>query len=111
MNGRQFTNRYDNLNQGYIKHKQNQYKHYYQEELSVIPYTEELFWDKLIHLGWRKDYTTTECLVLVCSVCEQGITKVVLKHMTDIRPLLNVEDKIQHHKIGYCKAIAKQSKA
>lgn len=111
MNDKQFVNRYDDLNQGYIKHKQTQYKNYYQEELNFIPYSEELFWDKLVHLGWRKDHTTTEYLILVCSICEQGITKVVLKHIKDIRPLLNVEDKIQIHKAAYCKATAKQSKA
>jgi hypothetical protein len=76
-----------------------------------LPYSEELFWNKLVHLGWRKDQTTTECLVLVCSVCEQGITRVVLKHNIDIRPLLNIEDKVEIHKTAYCKATAKQSKA
>jgi hypothetical protein len=108
MNNKQFIDRYDDLNQGYIQHKQEQYKHYKEPDL---PYTEKLFWDKLIHLGWRKDYTTTECLVLVCSVCEVAITKVVLKHNVDIKPLLNVEDKVQLHKAAYCKATAEQSKA
>jgi hypothetical protein len=108
MNNKQFIDRYDDLNQGYIKHKQTQYKHYKEPNL---PYSEELFWNKLVHLGWRKDYTTTECLVLVCSVCEVAITKVVLKHNVDIKPLLNVEDKVQLHKAAYCKATAEQSKA
>jgi hypothetical protein len=111
MKEHQFVDRYAELNPRYIKHKQDQYKNYYQEELSLIPYTEELFWDKLIHLGWRKDHTTTECLVLVCPACEKAITKVVLKDNIDIRPLLKIEDKVKIHKTAYCKAIAKQGKA
>ena len=108
MNEQQFVDRYSELDKQYVKHKQEQYKNYKEPNL---PYTEKLFWDKLVHLGWRKDYTTTECLVLVCSVCEVAITKVVLKHNVDIKPLLNVEDKVQLHKAAYCKATAEQSKA
>jgi hypothetical protein len=111
MDSKQFVDLYNDLNQGYIKHKQKQYKDYYHEQINPEPYTEELFWDELVPLGWRKDYTTTECLVLVCSVCEQAITKVVLNNIIDIKPLLKVEDKIQIHKAEYCKATAKQSKA
>jgi hypothetical protein len=44
-------------------------------------------------------------------VCEGAITKVVLKHNVDIRPLLNIKDKVEIHKAAYCKATAKQSKA
>jgi hypothetical protein len=111
MKEHQFVDRYAELDPKYIKHKQNQYKNYHQEKLNFIPYTEEFFWNKLIHLGWRKDHTTTERLVLVCPVCEGAITLVVLKHNVDIRLLLNIEDKIQIHKAAYCKATAKQSKA
>ena len=107
MTDKQFVDRYDDLNQGYIKHKQTQYKHSYQEELSYIPYTEKLFWDKLIHLGWRKDYTTTECLVLVCSACELSITKVILKDTSDVRGLLNIDERKRHHQRHYCTATGK----
>jgi hypothetical protein len=44
-------------------------------------------------------------------VCEGAITKVVLKNNVNIRPLLNIEDKIKIHKTAYCKATVKQSKA
>jgi hypothetical protein len=108
MGEHSFVDRYIELDKQYIQHKQEQYKHYKEPDL---PYTEKLFWDKLIHLGWRKDYTTTECLVLVCSVCEGAITKVVLKNNVNIRPLLNIENKVEIHKTAYCKATAKQSKA
>jgi hypothetical protein len=108
MGEHSFVDRYIDLDKQYVKHMHEKYKHYKEPNL---PYTEELFWNKLVHLGWRKDQTTTECLVLVCSVCEQGITRVVLKHNIDIRPLLNIEDKVEIHKTAYCKATAKQSKA
>jgi hypothetical protein len=108
MNEQQFVDRYSELDKQYVKHKQEQYKNYKEPNL---PYTEKLFWDKLVNLGWRKDRTTTECLVLVCPVCEGAITKVVLKHNVDIRPLLNIKDKVELHKAAYCKATAKQSKA
>jgi hypothetical protein len=108
MNEQQFVDRYSELDKQYVKHKQEQYKNYKEPNL---PYTEKLFWDKLVNLGWRKDHTTTECLVLVCPVCEGAITKVVLKHNVDIRPLLNIKDKVELHKAAYCKATAKQSKA
>jgi hypothetical protein len=39
-------------------------------------------------------------------VCEKAVTKVVLKHNTDVRPLLNIEDKIKLHEKAYCKATA-----
>ena len=44
MNNKQFIDRYDDLNQGYIKHKQTQYKHYKEPNL---PYSEELFWNRV----------------------------------------------------------------
>ena len=117
MNSKQFVDRYDPLNQGYIKHKQNQYKHYYQEKLSLEPYTEELFWEKLVHLGWRKSITEpkideglgtkpVECLVLVCPDCELAITKIILKNSPSLNSFLDVEQHITIHK-RYCKATDK----
>lgn len=104
MGNGQFKDLYAEIDKGYLLHKQNQYKNYKEP---AVYYSEELFWDKLVHLGWRKDYTTTECLVLVCPVCETSITKVILKHFNDIRGLLNVKDKIEHHTEHYCRAIGK----
>lgn len=104
MGEHSFVDRYIELDRGYLKHKQEQYKDYKQPNL---PYTEELFWDKLVHLGWRKDHTTTECLVLVCSACELSITKVVLKNTSDVRGLLSVDERKHHHQRYYCKATGK----
>jgi hypothetical protein len=104
MNEQQFVDRYSELDKQYVKHKQEQYKNYKEPNL---PYTEKLFWDKLVHLGWRKDYTTTECLVLVCSVCELSITKVILKDTSDVRGLLNVNERKRHHQMHYCKETGK----
>ena len=104
MGEHSFVDRYIELDKQYIQHKQEQYKHYKEPDL---PYTEKLFWDKLIHLGWRKDHTTTECLVLVCSACELSITKVVLKNTSDVRGLLSVDERKHHHQRYYCKATAK----
>jgi hypothetical protein len=104
MNEQQFVDRYSELDKQYVKHKQEQYKNYKEPNL---PYTEKLFWDKLVNLGWRKDYTTTECLVLVCSVCELSITKVILKDTSDVRGLLNVDERKRHHQMHYCKETGK----
>jgi hypothetical protein len=104
MNEQQFVDRYSELDKQYVKHKQEQYKNYKKPNL---PYTEKLFWDKLIHLGWRKDHTTTECLVLVCSACELSITRVVLKDASNVQGLLDVNERKRHHQRHYCKATGK----
>jgi hypothetical protein len=104
MGEHSFVDRYIDLNKQYVKHKQEQYKHYKEPNL---PYTEELFWDKLVHLGWRKNYTTTECLVLICSACELSITKVIIKDTFDFRGLLNMDERKRHHQKYYCKTTGK----
>lgn len=114
----QFVDRYLEMNEGYVHHKQQQYKTYngWQSNLPPIYYTETLFWNELIPLGWRKDQqiakdgSTIDSLVLVCKLCEGHITRVVRKnwtHLTNVRFMLDVKDKIEHHEEGYCKAIAK----
>ena len=104
MGEHSFVDRYVELDKQYVKHKQEQYKNYKEPNL---PYTEELFWDKLVHLGWRQEHTTPECLVLVCSACELSITKVILKDTSDVRGLLNVDERKRHHQRYYCKATGK----
>jgi hypothetical protein len=104
MNEQQFVDRYSELDKQYVKHKQEQYKNYKEPNL---PYTEKLFWDKLVNLGWRKDRTTTECLVLVCPACELSITRVVLKDTSDVKGLLNIDERKRHHQRYYCKATGK----
>jgi hypothetical protein len=45
--------------------------------------------------------------VLVCSACELSITKVILKDTSDVRGLLNVDERKRHHQRYYCKATGK----
>lgn len=110
----QFIDLYAEINKGYIRHKQNHYKHY---SSTNQVYTEELFWEKLVHLGWRKSTTDlkiaeslgvkpAECLVLVCPDCELAITKVVLKNSPTIDSFLNVDKHITIHNKN-CKATGK----
>jgi hypothetical protein len=119
MKEHQFVDRYAELDPNYVKHKQDHYKNSQEQDTRV--YTEKLFWDKLVHIGWRQnvdmslDQTPIECLVLVCPKCEHGITKVVIKNIgkgnNTVSFLLNAKNKIKQHQTAYCKATAKQSKA
>ena len=117
MNNNQFRDRYAEINAGYVKYKQEHYKRYYSDNRV---YTEDLFWEKLVHLGWRKslevvkDQSPLECLVLVCPECELAIAKAIIKNIgignLTITKLLNAKEDITKHQQVQCKALSKSEK-
>ena len=118
MDNKQFTNLYDPVHQGYLKHKQKQYQDWHDDRV----YTEELFWDKLVYLGWRQNHKEQRLedeinlilqLILECPDCSKAIktinTSSVGKGSNTVSELLKAKEEIERHKNFYCesKAIAK----
>ena len=112
MNSQQFNNLYDPVNQGYIKHKQKQYQDWHDER----PYTEELFWNTLVHLGWRQDHKEQRIgnktnlitqLVLECPDCSKAIKTINIKNigqenLTTVSSLFTAKEDLEKHKNFYC---------
>ena len=117
MDNQQFTNLYDPVHQGYLKHKQKQYQDWHDDR----PYTEELFWNTLIHLGWRQNHKEQRLkdevnlilqLILECPDCSKAIktvnTSSVGQGSNTVMNLLKGNEEIERHQQYYCesKAIA-----
>jgi hypothetical protein len=117
MNGHQFIDRYSPVNQGYLKHKQKQYDEWRDDEV----YTEELFWNELVQLGWRQNQKEQKLenevnlilqLVLECPDCSKAIktvnTSSIGQGSNTVTYLLTAEEEIERHQQYYCesKAIA-----
>ena len=117
MDNQQFTNLYDPVHQGYLKHKQKQYQDWHDDRV----YTEELFWNNLINLGWRQNHKEQKLkdevnlilqLVLECPDCSKAIktvnTSSVGQGSNTVTSLLKGNEEIERHQQYYCesKAIA-----
>lgn len=114
MNGHQFVDRYSPVNQGYLKHKQKQYEEWRDDEV----YSEELFWNELVQLGWRQnqkeknvvgEIILTLQLVLECPDCSKAIKTVdtlVIGHSVKVKVLLMAKQDIERHQDFYCEAKA-----
>jgi hypothetical protein len=114
MKDKQFTNLYDPVHQGYLKHKQKQYQDWHDER----PYTDELFWDTLVHLGWRQDRKEQKLgdevnlilqLVLECPDCGKAIRTVNTHNIgqdgaTTVSSLFKAEEDLERHQSFYCES-------
>ena len=115
MNDHQFKDLYNPVNQGYMKHKQKHYSEWNDDRV----YTEELFWDKLVQLGWRQHHKEHKInnkinlilqLVLECPSCEKAIKTVHASRIgmgsVTVMELLVADLEIEKHQKAYCKGKA-----
>ena len=110
----QFIDQYSSVNQEYLKHKQKQYDEWRDDEV----YTEELFWNELVQLGWRQnqkeknvngEIILTLQLVLECPDCSKGIKTVdtfAIGYSIKVKSLLMAKLEIERHQSFYCEAKA-----
>lgn len=114
MNEHQFVDRYSFVNQGYLKHKQKQYHEWRDDEV----YTEELFWNELVQLGWRQNIKEQNIigeinlvlqLVLECPDCGKALKTIdtlFIGHSVKVKALLMAKQDIERHQNFYCEAKA-----
>ena len=112
MNDHQFKDQYSPVNQGYLKHKQKQYEEWRDEEV----YTEELFWNELVQLGWRQNQKEQNIndeinlilqLVLECPDCSKAIKAVNISAIgqgVKVKSLLMAKLDVERHQSFYCEA-------
>jgi uncharacterized C2H2 Zn-finger protein len=98
--------------EGYLKSRQDYYRHVSQVQYYQKLNVEQIFWEKLVQLGWKwRSEDDHKNLILQCPECDEMLKNVAVSSIELVKSVdklvIEAPQLIESHSKAICKAIAK----